>query len=128
MTLMKVVDGAHLECSAEEEAAILAEQALRDPASNVELAKQLKRDALRREALARVRVKLPALNTFAEVELVREQWLSIAPAARQPTATFQYLIDVVQAARAAATSINALATAAEVMAYDIQATPGWPAP
>lgn len=81
--------------------------------------------ALKIEAVARMRQQIK-LSSFEEVELIKEFWLSIAPTARQPTVGFQWVIDVYQAGKTAATVVNALTTATEIEAYDVVATPDWP--
>lgn len=91
---------------------------------------QAKRQKLRElngEFLSRVRTIYPSLNDIDEVKLVRDQFLSTAPSARQPTADFQKLIDTYQAAIGARTDIQALGNKAVVDAYDVANTPVWPA-
>lgn len=80
---------------------------------------------LKAEGLTRIQVEMPAIYNFDTLELVREQWLSIAPAARAPTATFQSIIDIYQAARDGVIVLNG-ATPAEVTAYDVLTDPTWP--
>jgi len=78
------------------------------------------------EGLSRIKAFLPALATFDEVELIRELWLSISPAARAPTATLGSVTAVYQAGRDAVQAVNALATITEVRGYDPVNTPTWP--
>lgn len=85
-----------------------------------------KRQAVKDEGLTRVQAELPGITDFDVLELIREFWLSIAPAARNPTATFQKVIDIYQAARDAITVINGL-TGAALKAYDPVTGPAWPA-
>jgi len=89
--------------------------------------KQQKIIELKEEGLSRVHAIFPAIDDFDDLDLVREQWLSIAPAARNATADFQQIIDIVQAGRSAAIAINALTTIELVRAYDVVDTPAWPA-
>ena len=88
--------------------------------------KQEKRDELRQEALRLINVVFPAINDMDELALVREQWLSIAPAARQATVDFQKMLDTFIAARNAITTINGLATPVAVNNYDVVNDPTWP--
>lgn len=81
---------------------------------------------LKSEGLNRVQSVFPAINDFDELDLVREQWLSITSDARQATTDFQKMIDIVQAGKLAITDINTLTTAANVRAYDVVNTPTWP--
>ena len=84
-----------------------------------------KKQELKDEGLSRIQVEMPAITNFDMLELVREQWLSTAPAARAATATFQSIIDIYQAARDGIIVLNA-ATPAEVTAYDVLSDPAWP--
>lgn len=90
-------------------------------------AKQAKRKELREEFISRVVVLYPTLKDMDEIKLVRDQFLSVAPAARAPTTDFQKLIDTYQVAQDALTAINALGDVASVEAYDVVNTPAWPA-
>jgi hypothetical protein len=81
---------------------------------------------LKAEGLARIQTIYPAINDWDDLDLVRDQYLSVAPAARQATAEFQAMIDIFQAGKDAATVIAALATIANVEAYDAVNTPVWP--
>lgn len=81
---------------------------------------------LKEEGLRRIQLVFPAINDFDELDLVREQFLSVAPAARQATVDFQLMIDTVQAGKSAAAAINALTTEAEIQAYDVVNSPAWP--
>lgn len=81
---------------------------------------------LKDEGLSRIQAVMPAINSFDTLELVREMWLSTAPAARAATATFQSIIDIYQAARDGVIVLNG-ATPAEVTAYDVLTDPVWPA-
>ncbi len=80
---------------------------------------------LKVEGLKRVQILFPAISNFDELDLVREQYLTVAPVARTPTISFQTLIDIVLAGNAAAADINNLATEAEVIGYDVVNTPVW---
>ena len=80
---------------------------------------------LKNEGLSRIQAVMPAINNFDTLELVREMWLSTAPAARNATATFQSIIDIYQAARDGVIVLNN-ATPAEVTTYDVLTDPSWP--
>jgi len=88
--------------------------------------KQEKRDELRQEALRLINVVFPAINDMDELALIREQWQSIAPAAKQATPSFQKMLDTFIAARNAITTINGLATPVAVNNYDVVNDPTWP--
>ena len=81
---------------------------------------------LKTEGLARIQLIFPAIENWDDLELVRDQWLSIVPAARQATANFQSMIDIFQAGRNAAITINALVDVVSVQAYSVQTDPVWP--
>ncbi|MFN9029638.1 MAG: hypothetical protein ACK54C_02100 [Betaproteobacteria bacterium] len=65
-----------------------------------------KAKAVRAEALTRIQAEMPGINDFEALQLVRELWLSIAPAARQPTAKLAKVLAIHQAARQAITAIQ----------------------
>ena len=79
-------------------------------------------EALKADGLARIQAVFPAIKSFDELALIRELYLSIAPAARQPTTSWQRMINIYTAGQAAAASINAASTKAQVDAV----TPSWP--
>lgn len=56
---------------------------------------------IKEEAVIQMNIELPAINSIDEIELIREQWLSIAPAARNATVKFQKIIDIYIVAKAA---------------------------
>lgn len=58
--------------------------------------KQRKASALTAEALGQVQAILPEVANMATAMLIRELWLSIAPAARSPTAKMGQVIAVYQ--------------------------------
>lgn len=80
---------------------------------------------LKNEGLVRINGVMPAIATFDTVELVREMWLSIAPAARSATTTLQNVIDIYQEAKNGITFLNT-ATDSEIASYDVTNTPNWP--
>lgn len=61
---------------------------------------------IKAEGLRRIQVYLPGIKDFDEFQLIKEFWLSIAPAARQATAPFQETIDIYQAGAAAVGVLN----------------------
>lgn len=89
-------------------------------------AKRTKLDELKREGLSHIQAVIPAITNWDILELVREQWFSTKPTARNATANFQSVIDTYQAGRVAAADINALATVTTVSAYDVVTGPVWP--
>lgn len=96
------------------------------PIEELANARQAKLIELKAEGLSRIKAIMPALSDWDVLELIRELWLSIAPAARQATSTLQSVIDVYQAGRDAAAAINALADTSQVAAYDVVTDPAWP--
>ena len=104
----------------------VAVQAIIDSYDPLPYAKKEKINELKTEGLSRINVVFPAVTDFDELDLIREQWLSIAPAARQPTADFQTMIDIVQAGKIARQAINAMTIVAEIQAYDVAIDPVWP--
>ena len=88
-------------------------------------ARATKIQSLKDEGLSRIQVVMPAIDNFNTLELVREMWLSTAPAARAATVSFQSIIDIYQAARDGVIVLNG-ATDGEVTTYDILTDPSWP--
>lgn len=86
-------------------------------------AKRRKAHAIRMEGLQRMQTRFPALQTFDTVQLLREIVLSIAAAARQPTADMAWLGDTYVAGKAAVDQVQAATTIPQVDAV----TPAWPA-
>ena len=85
-------------------------------------AKTAKIASIKVDGLAHVVVLYPALDTFDKVALEADRWLSIAVAARAPTANFAKLIATYQAATGGIASVNAAATLAAVAAMTVT----WP--
>lgn len=79
--------------------------------------------AIKAEGLDRIQAVFPAINSFDELALIRELFLSILPAARSPTANWQRMIDIYTAGRNAATAVNSATTKQQVDAV----IPAWPA-
>jgi hypothetical protein len=87
------------------------------------MAKRQKIAAMKAEAVERIQTRFPAITDFDVLQLLREVYLSISPAARAPTTNWQWLIDHYTAGQNAAASVNAASTIAQVNAV----TPTWPA-
>lgn len=88
--------------------------------------KRFKIAELKAEGLSRIQAVLPGVTDWDALDLVSEHFLSIAPAARQPTVKFQLLIDVTQAGKTAGVSINAMTDGTAIDAYDVVNGPSWP--
>ena len=84
----------------------------------------IKIQSLKDEGLSRIQAVMPEINNFNTLELVREMWLSTAPAARKATVKFNAVIDIYQVARSAVIFLNS-ANDEEVMAYNVISDPGW---
>ena len=93
------------------------------PAETLAEAKSRRKWEIKRDGLARMQTRLPALDAFDMVQLMREIYLSVAPAARQPTTDLQWIIDTYQAGNVALAQVAASTTIAQVNAV----TPAWPA-
>ncbi len=81
---------------------------------------------LKAEGLRRIQIIFPDIDGWGDLNLVKENWLSIAPAARKPTPKFQALIDTIQAVQASATAIKAMTNVTIINSYDVTTDPGWP--
>lgn len=79
--------------------------------------------AIKADGLARIQAVFPAINSFDELALIRDLFLSILPAARSPTANWQRMIDIYTAGRNAVIGVNNATTKQQVDAV----TPAWPA-
>lgn len=81
-------------------------------------------EAIKAEGLARIHQTFEAITSFDQLDLIRELYLSILPAARtSPTARWQRMVNIWQAGRAAITQVRNATTQAQVDAV----TPAWPA-
>lgn len=78
------------------------------------------------EGLTRVQAVYPAIADMDALDLEVDRWLSIAPAARQPVADFQSMIDIVVAWRAARGAIRASNDPAFIDSYNVVTDPSWP--
>lgn len=78
---------------------------------------------IKSDGLSRINTRFGAIDSFDTLKLVREVMLSIAPAARQLTANFQWLSDTYQAGTDAISAVQSATTIAQVDAV----TPAWPA-
>lgn len=85
-------------------------------------AKREKKRRIAEEALERVKMLFPAIESYAQLELEVERWLSISPAARSPTVSYKRLIDTVLAARSAFSEVNGATTLSAVESVK----PKWP--
>lgn len=92
------------------------------PPSLAEL-KQLRANVITAEALARIQSALPEVGNMATAMLVRELWLSIAPAARAPTAKMATVVAIYLAWGSALAAIKICTTPVCVAAV----VPTWPA-
>lgn len=80
---------------------------------------------IKQEGLARINAVFPAIDDIDQLHFHVEFWLSIAPAARQPTANFQLVSNIYTAAKDAIQFINT-ATDQQVMDYNAATDPAWP--
>ncbi len=83
-------------------------------------------DEIKAEALTRIQAVIPELNTFDEIQFYREFWLSIAPAARNPTVNFQQVIDIYGAGRDAIGQVLGSMDFTYVATYSAINDPVWP--
>lgn len=78
------------------------------------------------EGIARISGVLPGMNDWNSIELIKELWASIAPAARQPTAPMQSVINIYQTGQTAISALDGITTWNELASYDPVTDPGWP--
>jgi hypothetical protein len=93
------------------------------PAESLAEAKARRRWQIQRDGLTRMQSRFPALDSFGAVQLVREIYLSVAPAARVPTVDALFIINTYTAGMTALDAVNAATTIAQVDAV----APAWPA-
>lgn len=84
--------------------------------------KQAKIASIKSIGLGKIQAVFPAITDFDVLLLVREQYLSVAPAARSPTASMTTAINTYTAATTAITQVNAASTTAQVDAVVV----AWP--
>lgn len=84
--------------------------------------KRRRANGITAEALARIQSVLPEVSNMATAQLMRELWLSIAPAARQTTAKMSAVVAIYQAWAAALADIKQCDSAACVA----NVTVAWP--
>lgn len=103
----------------------VAVQAIIDSFDYVASLKEDKRDELKTEGLTRIQQVMPAIQTFDDLQLVKEQYLSVKAASRSATTAMQSIIDIYTAGVAGIAQINALTTEADVLAFDVVNDVAW---
>lgn len=118
----KIVGGKRVLMNSEEEEEFIAEQLANElpDAINIKISK------IKSEGQKRINAVIPGIKDIETLMLIREQWLSIAPAARQATASFKSVIDIYQAASDAITEIKTMIDITTIELYDVVIDPGWP--
>lgn len=96
------------------------------PAEALKKARDDKLAELKREGLQRIRAVMPGVVDWDSLELELERWLSIDPASRNPTATYQRVLDIYQTGRDAASALNTLNSVAAIKARDAAGDIAWP--
>jgi hypothetical protein len=84
--------------------------------------KKLRIQAMTAEALVHVQTVMPEISDLATASLIRELWLSIAPAARQPTTDMLTVIATFGELRRAIIAVRNCTTPACINSV----TPTWP--
>jgi hypothetical protein len=92
------------------------------PGTGLAIAKCIKVQAIKGECLSRMGSQFAALGDPEVLEVFRELWLSIAPAARQPTAAMSTVLNVYQAAKTGIAAVRSAATLGEIEAVTV----AWP--
>lgn len=81
---------------------------------------------LKLERLRRIQITMPAIENDEVLEMISELWLSVAGTARSPTAEWQLIIDIWQAAKVAGIFVKNLTVLTDVELYDVGVDPVWP--
>lgn len=110
----------------ERENLIAAQYARYNPPLTTDQKRSIKIGQLKDEGLTRIQSVLAGISSFDELELISEQWLSMSPAARNPTTKFQQVIDIYTAGKNAVSEIKALILEGEIDAYNVITDPAWP--
>lgn len=97
----------------------VAMQAIIDAFDDVQAERDIKITEIKAEGLARIQGVFPAISDFDELELVRELWLSILPAARNATTAFGQAVNIYQAGRQGVIDVNNATTVAAVQAVTV---------
>ncbi len=100
----------------------VAVQAIIDAYNPLPDLKAKKVDFLVAQGMVLVQQVMPGIQTFDQLDLVKEQYLSLLTAARAPTARFQKLIDIYTVGETAINQVKAATTQAQVDAVN----PVWP--
>lgn len=103
-----------------------AVQAIINAYDPIPKAKELKIAELKAEGLRRIQLVFPAIDNFETLLLVKNIILSIAPAARQLTASMTSVSNIYDAGVNAQTAINAMTDLATIEAYNVSTQPVWP--
>lgn len=103
----------------------IAVQAIIDAYDPLPDYKAIKIEELKIEGLSRIQVALPAIQTFDDLQLVKEQFLSIKAASRSATTAMQAIIDLYTAGVAGISAINSLTTGADIKAFDVVNDVAW---
>lgn len=101
-------------------------QSIIDSFDPLPVLKAAKIEKLKEEGLSRINAVYPAIKSWDDLDLVKDTYMSVAPAARNPTADFQSMINIFQAGKNAAAEINGLQTEQAVADYDVTTSPVWP--
>lgn len=109
--------------SSDNDAAVQAIIDAYDPLPDLKAAKA---QAIKDEGIARINGRFPWIANLDAIHWYAAFWQSIAPAARQATPDFQFVIDVYTAAAAAIATVNGYTAAASVQAFDVQTMVAWP--
>jgi len=105
----------------------VAAQALIDAYNPLTYVRSIKNQEIKDEGLSRVQVVFPAITGFDDLQIERERYLSIAPAARSATTDYQKMIDIYVAGANAITQNNLEADWSVVDTYNPVTGPSWPA-
>ncbi len=81
---------------------------------------------IKAEGLRLINKRFPAINSFDDLFLEAERWMSLSTSSKNATVDYQYMIDVYTAGRAAIVNVKTFTTQAEVDAYDVLTNPVWP--
>ena len=92
------------------------------PPETLAQAKERRILQIKSDGLAHIAAEFPVVTNFDLLLLIREIWLSIAPAARQPTTPLTFAINTYQAGTTAIAAVHAATTIAQVDAVTVS----WP--
>lgn len=94
-------------------------QAIIDAFDEVQAERDIKIADIKTEGLSRIQALFPAIKDLDDLDIEAERWLSIVPAARQPTVKYGTMIAIYLAAKQGIADVNSAQTVQAVQAVGV---------